>query len=166
MVCSDRLKELFDYNAVTGRLERKNPHNNEKITTSAISAQGYFIRKVDKTFYLEHRLVWMYHHGVFPNETDHINGIKTDNRIENLRDCCRTQNTWNQRKKQTLGGSSSTHKGVYFHRKSGKWAAQIVHFKVHYHLGLFATEGDAALAYKNKSLELFGEFAFLGRPSC
>lgn len=166
MVCSDRLKELFDYIPSTGRLKRKMIGVGEKSITQGVSPQGYYVRWVDKTPYLEHRLVWLYHHGVIPDEIDHANGVKTDNRIENLRVCDRGENNGNQRKRYPNGVASSHHKGVYFHRGSGKWVAQIVHHKTHYHLGCFCLEDDAALACKTASLMLFGKFAYLGRPTC
>lgn len=60
---------------------------------------GYLETTVLGTRQLIHRIVWLYHHGVMPNLTDHINGIRTDNRIENLRDATYLTNAQNTRRK-------------------------------------------------------------------
>jgi hypothetical protein len=89
---------------------------------------------------------------------DHKNGIKTDNRLGNLRLCTQQQNTFNRKKGK---GTSSIFKGVDFHKHSRKWRARIRHNDKLIHLGLSVNEKDAALAYNKKALELFGKFAKL-----
>ena len=44
----------------------------------------------------KHRLVFFLVTGRFPKEIDHINGIKTDNRIENLREVSGSENCQNR----------------------------------------------------------------------
>lgn len=161
MLSQTRLHEIFDYIPSSGRLSRKNCtiNHNAKPVTEGMSKQGYFMRWVDKKCYAEHALVFMYHYGYIPEEIDHRNHIKTDNRIENLRACDRTHNNGNLRKRK--GKHSSTYKGVSYHKGASKWVAQISKSKTHYHLGLFATQEEAAVAYNKKALELYGEFAAL-----
>ena len=44
-----------------------------------------------------HRAIWAWHHGRFPTmQLDHVNGIETDNRIENLREVSSSENMLNQ----------------------------------------------------------------------
>lgn len=58
--------------------------------------KGYRRIGINGKEYKEHTLVWIMHYGKFPTkEIDHINGIKTDNRIENLRECTSAENKQN-----------------------------------------------------------------------
>ena len=85
-------------------------------------------------------------------DIDHINHNGLDNRKGNMRICTRSQNLWNKRKAR-----KSKYKGV--HRASGKFYASIMRDGKVYYLGTYATGKEAALAYDNKALELFGEYA-------
>jgi hypothetical protein len=52
---------------------------------------------IDGERYMEHRLAWLYVHGVWPTEIDHINQDGLDNRLANLREVSRRTNSENQR---------------------------------------------------------------------
>lgn len=92
-------------------------------------------------------------------EVDHRNTArKLYNCKENLRICSHSQNGAN-RPKQT--NNTSGYKGVFSHKKTIKWRAQIRKDRKSYHLGLFDTTVEAAIAYNEKAKELFGEFAQL-----
>lgn len=89
-------------------------------------------------------------------ETDHINGDRLDNRLENLRVCTTTQNQQNRKmKKNNLCG----YKGVSWDRTREKWVAKIRHDSHTRFLGYFEDPRDAAIAYDNAARERFGEFA-------
>jgi hypothetical protein len=87
--------------------------------------------------------------------TDHISGDRLDNRRENLRIA---SNAENQRNRGKPSSNTSGHKGVTWHRKSGKWQAQIMINGKSMYLGLFTTPEAAHEAYKAAAVELFGEF--------
>ena len=89
---------------------------------------------------------------------DHINGNGLDNRRTNIRICTHSQNLMNSSNKKNC---SSKFKGVYWHKKGRKWAAQIQMRGSYKYLGLFSSEIDAAIAYNNAAIENFGEFARL-----
>ncbi len=156
-----RLKELFDYNSDTGRLVRKIVGPWEKAITCG-TTEGYFVRRVDKRQYLEHKLVYLYHHNEFPKELDHKNRNRSDNRIENLRPCGRSSNAANA---SMSIRNRSGYRGVCMH-PCGKWYAQICQDGDNRGLGLYYTAEEAALAYNRAASELFGEFAHLNEVPC
>lgn len=81
-------------------------------------------------------------------DTDHVNGDGLDNRRANLRTASRAQNMWNRRPNKE---GSSPFKGVYWHVQHGKWAASIQVNKKRKHIGLFATQEEAADAYRARA---------------
>lgn len=95
-------------------------------------------------------------------EVDHINGDRLDNRKCNLRVCTRLENQRNQRPSKV--GKSSRYKGVFWHRQRNKWSAQISMRDKSTHIGVFATEEEAAWAYDDAARYYFGEFACLNFP--
>jgi hypothetical protein len=111
---------------------------------------GYDSRLSKSPLYL-HRLIV----GALPGETvDHINGNSLDNRKENLRLATSSQNAMNAHKR---AGTKSKYKGVSFNQNL--WRSGIYLNGKRIDLGYFKNEIDAARAYDQKALELFGEFA-------
>jgi hypothetical protein len=89
---------------------------------------------------------------------DHINHNTLDNRRCNLRLCTAAQNARNR-----LPGDNctSSYKGVFWKKEKKKWCAKIRYNGEHIHLGYFDYEQDAAIAYDDMAIELFGPFACL-----
>lgn len=128
---------------------------------------GYVIGKPDRKGYLLgyikhwhfrlHRIAWFYMTGIWPSkEIDHINGITSDNRWENLRECDHSQNNHNQGMRRT---NTSGVKGVYWSRKQNKWRGQVcLNYRIH-HTPAFQHIEDAAAAVRLLREELHGEFA-------
>jgi hypothetical protein len=90
-------------------------------------------------------------------QVDHINHNCLDNRRENLRICSCAENHRNIAKR--VRPASSRYKGVYWHRGSQKWRAQISCAGEWHHLGMYTDEEAAARAYDAAARERFGEFA-------
>jgi len=89
-------------------------------------------------FILGHRLAWYLHYGHLPvNSIDHIDGVRSNNKIENLRDVTAQQNQWNHTKA----------KGYYWNKPANKFCAQIRINGKTKHLGVFQTEQKARNAY-------------------
>ena len=83
---------------------------------------GYIVGRFFYKVYKEHRLIWLYHYGVWPNgNLDHINTIPDDNRIENLREATHQQNMFNRGSHKN---TTSTYKGVHWCKRNKKWRAQ------------------------------------------
>lgn len=129
--------------------------------------QGYAVRSqrmpstgLSKTFFMHHDVLSVTSH----DRVDHKNGIKLDNQKTNLRFSTGTQNAGNTSYRKTVG-RTSTFKGVSWHKRIGKWQAQLMttvasKAKCRY-LGYFTDERDAARAYNDAASEYFGEFAVL-----
>jgi hypothetical protein len=89
---------------------------------------------------------------------DHIDRVKTNNNIGNLRWATKPENEANKSKQLNM---TSRYKGVYWKKDSSKWRACIMKDKKNIHLGYFRNEEEACLTYNEKAIEYFGEFAKL-----
>lgn len=110
---------------------------------------GIHIKFKDK-LYLAHRVAWFLYYGSWPKyQIDHINGIRNDNRISNLRDVTNRQNSLNRKYHR-----EKTVKYYSFNKPSNKWRVQTQINGKPKHLGLFDTE-ELALQFIQSNIELF-----------
>jgi hypothetical protein len=147
MLTQSRLKELLHYDPETGLFTwLVSTSNCVKVGDVAGSvSHGYRIIKIDGKKYGAHRLAFLYITGNLPeNDTDHINGIRDDNRWCNLREATRAENMQN---KAPYKAGTSKYPGVYWHKQRQKWVAQITINGKQKHIGLFETEEEAYSAY-------------------
>lgn len=84
-------------------------------------SDGYVRIMLRGSRYLAHRLVWFYVHGYWPNEIDHVNRIKHDNRLENLREVTTSENHRNMPKSPR---NTSGITGVYYCQRDDLWVAE------------------------------------------
>ena len=142
-----QISSLFQYNKDNGLFLRKTGRGAYKREWTAGTRQtnGYMFFIIDGKKYLAHRLAFLLVHGRYPNGViDHINGVRSDNRIENLRDVSQGQNTKNvkvsvERKMKFAG--------CYFDSSNGLWAAEAIVKKKRYHLGRFRSKEEAHQVY-------------------
>lgn len=119
---------------------------------------GYINIKIDGRLHPAHRLAWLYVHGHWPVlEIDHRNGIRADNRLQNLREATRTEQMHNLRRPTT---NTSGFKGVSLYQGK-RWRAYIHLNGKPKHLGYFLTAELAHAAYCKAALAARGEFARL-----
>lgn len=93
---------------------------------------------------------------------DHKDGDGLNNQKSNIRQCDKSQNRANQQKGVIR---SSKYKGVCFMKNRGiySWVSYLQHKGKKYNLGYFKSQEDAAMAYNNKAIEIFGEFAKINK---
>lgn len=150
------IRNLFNYDPETGYITRIVSYGRALTgqvfcDANNVSVLGVPIRPA--------RLAWALHNGAWPPDdmfVDHINGIKADNRIVNLRLATPTQNQYNK------AATSFYPKGVTWRNRLQKpWQAKIRVNGTRYHLGSFETMEEAAEAYRKAALEHHGDFACL-----
>ena len=147
----NRLQELFEYQdgSLFWRKSRKNWIKPGQAAGSP-SSNGYINVRVDGRMMKAHRVIYAYHHGYYPEFVDHINGVRTDNRIENLRPCTRTQNGQNQK--------GRTEKRNTFVKK-GRYGVSLKVNGKQIHIGYFGSQAEASTAAEQARQKYFGEFA-------
>ncbi len=147
----NRLQELFEYRdgLLFWRKSRKNWIKPGQLAGS-ISSNGYINVRVDGRMMKAHRVIYAYHHGYYPEFVDHINGVRSDNRIENLRSCTRIQNGQNQK--------CRTEKRNTFEKK-GRYGVALKVNKKQVHIGYFGSQEEASVAAEQARQKHFGEFA-------
>jgi hypothetical protein len=92
-----------------------------------------------------HRICWALVTGAWPkDEIDHRNGVRADNRLENLREATVAENAQNNK---AHVDSTTGFLGIHWHKKQQKWRATIRVGQHRHHLGLFSTPEAAHAAY-------------------
>lgn len=145
----ERLRELFDYDSDTGSLIRKFGGHGRNVgeIVGTKSPDGYYVCGVGGKFCVVHRLIYIWLHGAIPTgiQVDHLNGIRTDNRPQNLR---LVTSSGNARNRGLMKNNTSGYPGV-FYNGTGYYRAMIytdVGKKVY--LGQYKTAQEAAVARK------------------
>ena len=118
------VKELFEYKE-EGLYWKIKPatrvQNGDRF--GHIGVKGYRKGTIKNKTYTEHRLIFLYHHGYLPKLVDHVNGNKSDNRIENLREASWKQNLRNSKRSKR---NTSGHKGVSWIASRKRWQVTIM----------------------------------------
>lgn len=148
------LKEILHYDFKTGIFTYiKRTANCISIGDIAgtINNEGYLSVEIKGISHKLHRLAWLYIYGKIPkDQIDHINRIRDDNKISNLR--CAT-NTENQRNRTIGLNNKSGVIGVSFFESNQKWYSEISHNSKKIHLGCFINFNDAVIARKMAEYE-------------
>lgn len=121
----EQVRALLHYEPSTGAFTWLVQRGRQKAgaVAGSIKTEGYREIGVAGRLYYAHRLAWLWVHGRWPtDQLDHINGVESDNRLANLRECTNAENCQNlgRRKNNTSGVT-----GVYWNEDRAKWQAQI-----------------------------------------
>lgn len=160
------LIKILEYDPLTGLLKWRirsdatgqwNGRYAGKYALTTNHSQGYKVGSIcDKKVYA-HRIAWAIYYGSWPDgEIDHINGIRNDNRIENLRDSKHFQNQCNR---GAQSNNSSGLKGAHYVKRKGKWSANICTDGKRKFLGLFSTPEEAHECYSIAANKLHKQYA-------
>lgn len=127
-----------------------------------VKSTGYVSIHIDGRHYAAHRLVWLFVYGHWPErDIDHINGVRTDNRLLNLRVVTRRENAKNRAMRSD---NTSGITGVSFDKSAGKWKAEIWYHGKRKSLGRF-TSFDEAVSIRRDAETISGYHRNHGRLS-
>jgi hypothetical protein len=156
----DEVIALLDYNPETGIFRWKSMDIRHKRLVGAeagrLHANGYREIYLGKRLVKAHRLAWPIVHEVDPGDKliDHINRVRSDNRIANLRLASGKENVANRTPRRT---SKSGYRGVHFSAREKRYIAKIRRNGRSDTLGMFSTAAEASATYEKAASEYFGD---------
>lgn len=152
----EMLHQLFEYR--DGELYRKIKKGKANVGDIAgcDDGEGYMKTRVNGKKYRNHRLIFLMHHGYLPDFVDHIDGNRSNNRIENLREATKNQNGYNR--KLSIRNTSGV-KGVTWYKQTKKWRVQIRIHGVKTSIGYFDDLELAGLVAEEARNKYHKEFA-------
>lgn len=141
-VSQELLKRRFDYH--DGDLYYKEHSNNDLIGRKAghSAPNGYRHISIKGQDYDQHRMIFMFHNGIIPHgfHVDHVDRIKANNRIDNLRLVTPSENCYNTQRSICAKG---------YHERNGKFEVALKNRGKKIHIGTFEKREDATNAFLN-----------------
>jgi hypothetical protein len=139
LLTQESIKELFHYE--DGKLFNKTKRSksiNVGDEAGTFTAKGYRAVTINRKIHRIHKLIYIYHNGEIADGlyVDHIDRVKSNNNIENLRLVTNQENQWN-----------SNAKGYTFNKSRNKFMATIMANGKQTYLGRFDSEKEARAAY-------------------
>lgn len=121
-----------------------------KVALSAGDNRGYCVGAIFDRTTKAHRVIFAIHNGHWPTaHIDHLNGVRSDNRAENLRDVSRAENNRNT---AVPKNNTSGVMGVLWDKQKQKWRARIISAGKQTHIGYFPDLESATAARKTAEL--------------
>ena len=150
------LKDILHYDKETGLFTWLITVNNNSAVKGQFAGtlnirSGYVFITVNGVKHRAHRLAWFFVHDEWPDVIDHINRVRNDNRIANLRSITKAENSLNK----SIGTRNKTGvHGVSVCKQTGKYRADIRVNNKRYNLGRFDSLFDAVSARKSAEIKL------------
>jgi hypothetical protein len=159
MITQEKLHEVFEYRDNGNLVWKVRLSWRVQVGTIAgtVENNGYIRVTINGKPYRMHQLVFLYHNGYLTKgkEIDHIDGDRTNNRIENLREVTKAQNSFNRKYVDNTSGF----KGISWCNRRRKWVVQIMVDGRNKNLGRYDTIKEAIAVVIAGRNELHGEFA-------
>lgn len=155
----ERATDLFN---TGGQASRWNKCFAGKQAFKKVNANGYLVGKLFSKCVSAHRVAYAVYYGVWPDLTDHIDGDRKNNRIENLRSVNFTENN---RNREDLRSRFKSGSGVRLNQRGNSWRASIGFMKQNIFLGSFKTKQEAVAARaaaEKLLLKMYGPASFGG----
>jgi hypothetical protein len=134
----------------------KHPRKRADVPAGCVSRDGYRLIRIDGVLYKAHRIIFAIKNGRWPvGILDHINGIRSDNRPENLREVTDSQSVWNTGLART---NTSGVKGVSWSKHFGKWETYVEAHGRRKKLGYFDDFDLAELVVSEARRRMHGEY--------
>lgn len=156
MLTREYLNSIIDYNKDSGLFIWKKVRVKNQIKAGSVAGyldkKGYLRIQIDGKNYMAHKLAWLSEYGIIPEMIDHINQVKSDNRIKNLRVVTASENAKNRK---ICSNNTSGCMGVTWNKSSRKWIARITIEGKRISLGRFIEYHSAVNARKNAEV-LYG----------
>lgn len=167
-ITQTELQAALDYDLETGVFRWKvyrSSNAQAGWVAGCADGKGYWVIGYNNKSNFAHRLAWLYMYGKIPadKQIDHIDRNPMNNRISNLRLCSQVENNRNM---EILARNTSGAKGVYWHKKAGKWEAQANLKGKSYYLGLYIDKDEAIAAHKSFCIKHHGDFYRDTTQSC
>jgi hypothetical protein len=155
----EAIKQDFKYDPDTGTFIRIRSRIKKYVgqISGSLTNSGYLKFKCRGIDVMAHRGAWAVTHGYWPVEIDHINKIKTDNRLDNLQEVTSSLNSHLVGKRNN---NSSGYLGVSWHKASNKWRADISRQGERTTLGYFNDPAIAYEVYLKEKLKLLDGLAY------
>jgi hypothetical protein len=159
MLTPELVRSLFDLDVASGKLFwriSRGPHIRKGKEAGSKNGRGRWAVGINGCKCTRGRIVFMMVHGYMPEEVDHINRNRMDDRPSNLRAATVSQNRANRAKWKT----KELPKGVFLSTgRSKPFRAMCIHMGRTVLNKRFSTVQEAELAYNQKATEIWGEFA-------
>jgi len=142
------IEELFTYDEEGGelyRIKKSQSYSGAARPAGCINSNGYSYVAIKGIRYLTHRIIFLLMTGELPEQVDHINHDRADNRWENLRAVSNQENARNSPIRST---NTSGTTGVTWEKRFKKWCAQITVDGKNKFLGYYCDKKEAIVARK------------------
>ncbi len=155
------LRNILSYDPASGEFRWKDRPNirpslnarmKGQVTRAIDKSTGYQRINIDWRLFYAHHIAWFYVYGIWPKaQIDHRDGVRSNNKIENLREATHAENHQNR---SVNINNTSGHPGVGWYKAQKKWSASVMLSGKSYHAGYFDKIEDAILAREALKAEL------------